>query len=171
MSGTRRRAGGLIGLLTICILAGCASERAHVSFGYVVNPERGLPDGMKTIAIEPPVLGPNTDAKWSDLCVRTLQHLVNEARNRYGADVVLVDRIDTQAFQIGASDPAQAVLAAVGHQYIEVPQGQEPAGGVFGPIGDPLVVAAYLFAPVNRISRVDMRNIQLCVPRLVFNRP
>ena len=97
MSGTRRRAGGLIGLLTICILAGCASERAHVSFGYVVNPERGLPDGMKTIAIEPPVLGPNTDAKWSDVCVRTLQHLVNEARNRYGADVVLVDRIDTQA--------------------------------------------------------------------------
>ncbi len=85
------------GLVCAVVLSGCASEHAYVTFGYVVEPERGLPPGMRTISIEPATLGPNTDPKWSDLSVRILQHLVNEARNRYGADVVLTDRLDAQA--------------------------------------------------------------------------
>ncbi|MCH7592307.1 MAG: tetratricopeptide repeat protein [Planctomycetes bacterium] len=96
MFRTRCAKTGLAVALCTWAAAGCAVERATVSFGYVVEPERGLPEGMTAIAIEPPVLGPNTDPKWSDICVRSIQHLVNEARNEYGADVVLVDRTDTQ---------------------------------------------------------------------------
>ncbi len=87
----------VIGVLIVSALTGCASEEAYVRFSYVVDPERGLPPGMKTISIEPAVLGPATDPSWSDLCVRILQDLVNDAHNNYGAEVVLVDRIDTQA--------------------------------------------------------------------------
>ena len=96
MLRTRCATTGLAVALCTWAAAGCAVERAYVSFGYVVESERGLPEGMTAIAIEPPVLGHNTDPKWSDICVRSIQHLVNEARNRYGADIVLVDRTDTQ---------------------------------------------------------------------------
>lgn len=87
---------GFIGLFLV-VLVGCqATERASVQFSYVVAPERGLPPGMKTLAIQPAKVGDNTDPKWSDLCATVLQSLVNESRNRYGTDVQVTDRRDTQ---------------------------------------------------------------------------
>ncbi len=81
----------------LSLLAGCQSaERAPVSFSYVVEPERGLPDGMDTLAIQPAKVGPNTDPKWSDLCATIMQSLVNESRNRFGTNINVSDRRDTQ---------------------------------------------------------------------------
>ena len=46
----RNRATALkCGLLCVSALVGCATERAHVSFSYVVDAERGLPPGMKRV--------------------------------------------------------------------------------------------------------------------------
>ncbi len=83
------------GLLCVSVLTGCATERAHVSFSYMVDAERGLPPGMKTIAITPANVGPTTEPKWSDMCVTIMQTLVNESR-RLGTDVTVSDRRDTQ---------------------------------------------------------------------------
>ena len=87
---------GFVGLFVV-FLVGCqASERATVQFSYVVEPERGLPPGMTTLAIQPAKVGDNTDPKWSDLCATVLQSLVNESRIRYGTNVQVTDRRDTQ---------------------------------------------------------------------------
>ena len=83
-------------MLCICVFAGCASEKAFVEYSYVVEPSRGLPPGMKTITIVPAKIGPNTDPKWSDLCVTVMQSLVNESRNEFGTDVEVSDRRDAQ---------------------------------------------------------------------------
>jgi hypothetical protein len=78
-------------------LVGCsATERAYVDFSYVVEPERGLPQGMDTIAIMPAKVGPTTDPKWSDMCVTVMQSLVNESRNRFGTDITVAERRDAQ---------------------------------------------------------------------------
>jgi hypothetical protein len=78
-------------------LAGCAApEQANVSFSYVVDAERGLPQGMSTLAIVPAKVGPTTDPKWSDLCITIMQSLVNESRSRFGTPVTVTDRRDTQ---------------------------------------------------------------------------
>ena len=83
--------------LMVSLPVGCQSaERARVHFSYVVEPERGLPQGMKTITIAPAKIGPNTDPKWSDLCATTLHSLVNESRNRYGTQVTVSERRDAQ---------------------------------------------------------------------------
>jgi len=85
------------GLLCMSTLWGCtANETAMVNISYVVEPTRGLPPGMKTITIVPAKVGPNTDPKWSDMCVTVMQSLVNESRNSFGTDVVVSDRRDTQ---------------------------------------------------------------------------
>jgi len=84
------------GVLLLSLMAGCAAtERAPVSFSYVVEAERGLPQGMKTIAIMPAKVGPTTDPKWSDMCVTVMQTMANESR-RLGADITVSDRRDTQ---------------------------------------------------------------------------
>lgn len=81
------------------MIVGCGStERATVQFSYVVQPEpgKGLPPGMKTIAVQPASVGANTDQKWSDLCATVMQNLINESRNRFGTEVTVSDRRDTQ---------------------------------------------------------------------------
>lgn len=87
--------------LMICLSAtltfwGCATERAYVSFSYTVEAERGLPPGMKAIAIQPAKIGPTTDAKWSEISANLIQSLVNESRTRFGTDVLVSDRRDSQ---------------------------------------------------------------------------
>ena len=122
----KRRATVVVGLLIGLFLAGCSSsEHAYVDFSYVVEPDRGLPHGMDTIAIMPAKVGPTTDPKWSDMCVTVLQSLVNESRNRFGTDVTVVERRDAQVvwdeadmaaagMSTGASSRAGQVLATQG---------------------------------------------------------
>jgi len=84
-----------------CLLAGlvgCAGgERAVVNLSYAVEPSRGLPPGVRTITIVPAVVGPTTDAKWSDMCVTILHSLVNESRNQFGTPVDVSERRDAGA--------------------------------------------------------------------------
>lgn len=86
-----------VGSVFIVGLTGCAShEMATVSFNYVVEPEKGLPPGMETLIIVPAKIGPTTDEKWSDMSATILQSLVNESRERFGTDIEVSDRRDTQ---------------------------------------------------------------------------
>ena len=82
---------------TVALLQGCATERAVVSFDYVVTPKRSLPAGIKTLAIMPAKLGPTTDEKWSDMTVTILSALTNESKTEFGTDIRVTDRRDMQA--------------------------------------------------------------------------
>lgn len=79
------------------LLVGCASkERAVVAFSYVVEKEKGLPPGMKSIAIMPAQVGETTDRKWSEMCVTVVQALINESRTKFGTDITVTERRDTK---------------------------------------------------------------------------
>lgn len=94
----KRGIGGVGGVLTCLMMAtGCASrETASVSFSYVVEKEKGLPPGMKTIAITPAKIGETTDPKWSEMCVTVVQSLINESHSKFGTDVTVTERRDTK---------------------------------------------------------------------------
>lgn len=82
---------------SLFLLGGCASrETAVVSFSYVVEKEKGLPPGMKTIAIMPAKVGETTDPKWSELSTTVLASLINESRGKFGTDVTVTERRDTK---------------------------------------------------------------------------
>ena len=53
MLQSTRNAAMVAAAATVALLPGCATERAVVSFDYVVTPKRSLPEGMKTLAIMP----------------------------------------------------------------------------------------------------------------------
>ncbi len=98
MVSSRYAMGFTSALLVLPALTGCASrEQATVGFSYVVAAEKGLPPGMDTIAIMPAQVGETTDPKWSDMSVTVLQSLINESRNRFGTNVTVTERRDTQA--------------------------------------------------------------------------
>lgn len=97
---------GLAGLM----LCGCEGpQRAQVEFKYVVNPGKGLPPGMNTIYVAPAVVGPNTDARWSDLTATILKALVQESSDQFGTKVAITDRRDTQ----GVMDEADLKAAGM----------------------------------------------------------
>ncbi|RME37301.1 MAG: tetratricopeptide repeat protein [Planctomycetota bacterium] len=62
----------------------------------MVEPDQGLPENVHSIAIMPASVGPTTDPKWSDLASGILMSLVNESRNRFGTNIDVTDRRDTQ---------------------------------------------------------------------------
>ena len=100
------------GLSLLAGFTGCAGgERAVVNLSYAVEPSRGLPPGVKTITIVPAVVGPTTDAKWSDMCVTILQTLVNESRNQFGTPVDVSERRDARAV-FDESDLAAAGMSS-----------------------------------------------------------
>jgi hypothetical protein len=61
-----------------------------------VEKEKGLPPGMKTIAIMPAKVGETTDPKWQELSTTIVARLVNESSGRYGTDVSVTERRDTK---------------------------------------------------------------------------
>jgi len=96
----RMRVGrGILGAFGLALLVGgCAShESAVVSFSYVVEKEKGLPPGMKTIAIMPAKIGETTDPKWSELATTVLASLINESKNKFGGEVTVTERRDAKA--------------------------------------------------------------------------
>lgn len=90
---------GVLGALVVaCLGGGCASqETAIVNFSYVVEKEKGLPPGMKTIAIMPAKLGETTDPKWSELSTTVVASLINESKSKFGGEVTVTERRDTKA--------------------------------------------------------------------------
>ncbi len=82
---------------SLFVLGGCASrESAVVNFSYVVEKEKGLPPGMKTIAIMPAKVGETTDPKWQELSTTILASLINESRGKFGTEVTVTERRDTK---------------------------------------------------------------------------
>ena len=81
-------------------VAGCngggGRQTATVGFSYVIEKEKGLPAGMKTIAITPAVIGETTDPKWSEMSSTILASLINESRNKFGTPITVTERRDTK---------------------------------------------------------------------------
>ncbi len=78
-------------------LAGCGgSERAVVMIEYTLDPEKGLPQGLETVAIRPAELGPATDAKWSDITADMLTQLIEQSRDQFGTDIRVADRVESK---------------------------------------------------------------------------
>ncbi len=76
------------------LAAGCASERAFVSVGYVLEPSQGLPRGMKAVAVLDAKVNEADDQAWSARARDSIQGLILDARNRLGADIEVADRRD-----------------------------------------------------------------------------
>jgi len=96
----RRITLGVIGFAGLGFLTGCnggGREAAHVSFSYVVEKEKGMPQGMNTIAVMPAKVGPTTDPKWSEMCVTVVQSLINDSRSSLGTPVTVTERRDAKA--------------------------------------------------------------------------
>lgn len=88
-----RSLGLAAGLLGVVLLVGCASGgRTQVSFKYSVEPARRLPAGINKIAIMPAKVGPTTDKKWSKVCSRSIQSLIQESRSKFGTRISVIDK-------------------------------------------------------------------------------
>jgi len=77
-----------------------ASEKATVRIHYVLEPTRGIPAGLDAVAVldagvndEKGALATNTD--WSELAANHVQHLLQEAADRHGIVLDIVDRRHT----------------------------------------------------------------------------
>lgn len=81
-------------VLAACVSAmlGCATERAIVSISYVVEPSKGLPPGMNSVAIMDSRVNTVTDRKWSELAANSIQARIQDANDKYGANLRIADR-------------------------------------------------------------------------------
>lgn len=96
-----------LGLGVMGLIGGCAStggggggrggEQAHVTFSYVVEKEKGLPQGMNTIAVMPAKCGASTEPKWSEMCVTVVQSMISESQSRLGTPITVTERRDAKA--------------------------------------------------------------------------
>ena len=113
MAGLSRRV-GLAGLLVCVALVsvGCAStERATLAIEYALNPSKGLPPGMNTVAILDAQVNEVTDRKWSELAANRIQQLIQESNDRFGTNLGVADRKHTGSV-MQESDMAAAGLTA-----------------------------------------------------------
>src|SRR5262245_64273052 len=83
-------------LAAVACSGGPATESASVNFSYVIEKEKGLPAGMKTIAIVPAKIGETTDPKWSDMSSTILASLINESRGKFVTPITVTERRDTK---------------------------------------------------------------------------
>ncbi len=82
---------------TVMMMAvGCGgSSKSIVTIKYTLEPSKGLPPGLTQVAIMPAELGPATDAKWSDMTSDMLAGLIEDARDNYGTQLRVADRVET----------------------------------------------------------------------------
>jgi len=78
--------------MAVPTLLGCTSERAIVSVCYVVEPSKGLPPGMNAVAIMDSKVNTATDRKWSELAANSIQARIQQANDRFGANIKIADR-------------------------------------------------------------------------------
>lgn len=89
----------LVGMICVLTTVGCnggGKQSSTINFSYVIEKEKGLPQGMKTVAVVPAVVGATTDPKWSDMSATILQSLVNESKSRFGTPITVTERRDTK---------------------------------------------------------------------------
>lgn len=83
----------LLAAIAATVIVGCAGgERAMVPISYVVEPTKGLPPGMRAVAINDSKVNQVTDRKWSELAANQIQDRILAARNKYGIDIDVADR-------------------------------------------------------------------------------
>jgi len=106
---------GLVGLLLGAVLmgAGCAgAERATVEVHYVLNPTKGLPPGLDSVAILDAQVNTVTDKKWSELAANYVEHLIQESNEKYGASLRVADRKHTSSVMKEADLAAAGLVAS-----------------------------------------------------------
>ncbi len=82
----------------VMLVAGCGgSEKATVAVEYVLNPSKGLPPGMNSVAVLDAKVNEVTDTKWSELAANYVQHLIQESNERYGTNLEVADRKHTSS--------------------------------------------------------------------------
>ena len=87
----------LLSLFAISMtLAGCNIEKAMVTISYTLEPSKGLPAGLTTVAIMPAELGEATDPKWSDISSDMLTKAIESSRDEYGVALRVADRAETR---------------------------------------------------------------------------
>lgn len=102
--------GLLIGVVTASV--GCAgTQKATVAIEYALNPSKGLPPGMNTVAILDAQVNEVTDRKWSELAANRIQQLIQESNDRFGTNLAVADRKHTGSV-MQESDMAAAGLTA-----------------------------------------------------------
>jgi tetratricopeptide (TPR) repeat protein len=93
--------GGVIGLIAVAGLvlgvAGCngGGEKATVAFEYMLNPTTQLPPGLTSVAVLNAQVNEVTDTKWSEMAANYVQHLIQEANEKYGTNLEVADRKQT----------------------------------------------------------------------------
>lgn len=104
--------------VSVPAMCGCATERAIVSISYVVEPSKGLPPGMNAVAIMDSKVNTVTDRKWSELAANSIQARIQDANDKYGANLRIADRKHL------AEGLAEQDLAAAG-----ITSGSQPGAG------------------------------------------
>jgi len=104
----------MVALLSVVVVAltGCGSaEKAAIEIQYTLDPSRGLPPGMNTVAVLDAQVNVSTDQKWSELAANYIQELVQQSNDRFGTTLRLADRKHTTSV-LREADLAAAGLAA-----------------------------------------------------------
>lgn len=113
MAGLSRRV--VLGCLLTCVAGvsiGCAgTEKATVAIEYALNPSKGLPPGLNTVAILDAQVNEVTDRKWSEMASNYIQELIQESNDRFGTNLGVADRKHTGSV-MQESDMAAAGLTA-----------------------------------------------------------
>ena len=100
----------LVGIALAAV--GCGStEKATVEIQYALNPSKGLPPGMETVAILDAKVDEVADEEWSELAAAYIQDLIQDSNDRYGTNLRLADRKHTSTV-MKESDLAAAGLTA-----------------------------------------------------------
>lgn len=121
--------------LVVSSAVGCGgSEKAIVPISYTLKPTKGLPPGLQTVAVLPAERGPATDEKWSDMTVSIIQHLIQQANDKYGYNLQVADRTETKKV-FAESDMVAA--------------GMTPTSGTLGAPAKVLGVQAFILSKIN----------------------
>ena len=76
--------------------------------------------------------------------------------------------VDSQPVQVPGAQPPQACAGALHDGYVQLPHGKEPAGGITGPVEEPLLVPALGLSPVEGIAGVDVGDLRSDVAHGLF---
>ena len=104
-------------MVSVALVAVCpASEKAVVQVRYLLGPSRGIPEGVRAVAILDAGVNDKhatlaTDTEWSAIAANYVQHLLQEAIQKHGVSLDIVDRRHT-ATVLKENDLAAAGLVS-----------------------------------------------------------
>lgn len=108
-------------IATTAALMGCAGkEEAIVNLNYTLQPTKGLPPGLTSVAVMPAELGAATDAKWSDMTADMLTNILQQSRSRYGSNLRVADRMESKKVFDEADLSASGITSGAGGKPAEL---------------------------------------------------